>query len=668
MDKAASIISKMAQGEFETPIEAGDPLTKSLKMLQARIDEQRSAMQSMKRELERVNHDLSDMRRIKTALDHVSTNVMIADGERNIVYMNEAVQAMLAEASDDIRKDIPSFSVSTLVGSNIDTFHKNPMHQRQMVENLNGTHHAQITIGGRSFHLTANPIIDSAGKSMGTVVEWEDKTSELAAEKAAAKMQDEMKLIKDALDAVSTNVMIANSERDIVFMNKSIIGMLRNAENDIRRALPHFSVSKLQGANIDQFHRNPAHQKQMLSTLKSTHRTQIELAGRTFSLIANPIVGERGNHLGSVVEWADRTMEVAVEREVAEIVDAAANGDFKRRVGLEGKHGFFKQLAEGINRIMAISSEGLGEVERVLRALSQGDLTQKIDKDFAGTFGQLKDDSNQTVAKLKEIVSGIKESAEAIKLASSEIAIGNTDLSQRTEEQASSLEETASSMEELTSTVKHNADNAHQANELARGASDIAKRGGITVNEVVRTMASINDSSRKIVEIISVIDGIAFQTNILALNAAVEAARAGEQGKGFAVVAGEVRNLAQRSASAAKEIKSLINDSVQKVDAGTKLVDEAGKTMDEIVTSVQHVSDIISEITAASREQSQGIEQVNQAITQMDDVTQQNAALVEEAAAAAESLSEQANSLSQAVSAFKISSTMSALLPTAIRP
>jgi methyl-accepting chemotaxis protein len=255
---------------------------------------------------------------------------------------------------------------------------------------------------------------------------------------------------------------------------------------------------------------------------------------------------------------------------------------------------------------------------------------------------------------LVKIVSEVRDGTEAIATASAEIASGNADLSSRTESQASSLEETASSMEELTDTVKQNAENARQANQLVVSASDFAAKGGKVVGQVVTTMGSIKDSSRKIVDIIGVIDGIAFQTNILALNAAVEAARAGEQGRGFAVVAAEVRNLAQRSAGAAKEIKALIGDSVEKVDVGSKLVDEAGRTMDEMVTSVKHVADIMSEITAASQEQSAGIGEVNVAITQMDEMTQQNAALVEQAAAAAESMQEQAAMLAQAVSVFKL--------------
>ena len=290
----------------------------------------------------------------------------------------------------------------------------------------------------------------------------------------------------------------------------------------------------------------------------------------------------------------------------------------------------------------------------VAQAVSAGDLTSNIVVDSTDETGQLMHALKDMNDKLVSIVSQVRASTDSIATASGEIAAGNLDLSSRTEQQASSLEETASSMEELTSTVKHNADNARSANQLAIDASQIASRGGAVVSEVVSTMGSINDSSRKIVDIISVIDAIAFQTNILALNAAVEAARAGEQGRGFAVVATEVRNLAQRSSQAAKEIKGLIDDSVQKVEAGSQLVDKAGRTMDEIVQSISHVTQIMNQITDASEEQRAGIEQVNQAIGQMDQVTQQTAALVEEAAAAAESMQDQAARLSGVVGLFKL--------------
>ena len=291
---------------------------------------------------------------------------------------------------------------------------------------------------------------------------------------------------------------------------------------------------------------------------------------------------------------------------------------------------------------------------RVARAVAEGDLTQRIEVNSSNEFGQLLQALKDMNESLVSVVGQVRNGTDTVAHASSQIAAGNLDLSSRTEQQASSLEETASSMEELTSTVKQNAENARQANQLVGSTADVAVKGGQVVGQVIDTMSSIKESSRKIADIIGVIDGIAFQTNILALNAAVEAARAGEQGRGFAVVASEVRNLAQRSASAAKEIKGLIEDSVGKVDAGGKLVDEAGVAMDEIVSSVKRVTDIMSEIAAASQEQSSGIEQVNQAITQMDDVTQQNAALVEEAAAAAESLQDQATKLAEAVSVFKL--------------
>jgi methyl-accepting chemotaxis protein len=296
----------------------------------------------------------------------------------------------------------------------------------------------------------------------------------------------------------------------------------------------------------------------------------------------------------------------------------------------------------------------------IAQKIAVGDLTVEVDvgdHDNSSMLYAMK----QMRDALTRIVAQVRHGTDTIATASTQIANGNLDLSSRTEQQASSLEETASSMEELTSTVKQNADNARQANQLAGSASAVASEGGAVVGQVVQTMASINESSRKIVDIIGVIDGIAFQTNILALNAAVEAARAGEQGRGFAVVASEVRTLAQRSAAAAKEIKQLIDDSVAQVDSGSKLVAQAGGTMDQVVQSVRQVTEIVADISAASREQSEGIEQINQAVVQMDQVTQQNAALVEEAAAAAQSLQEQAGSLQQIVSVFRIAGSPPAL-------
>ncbi len=341
------------------------------------------------------------------------------------------------------------------------------------------------------------------------------------------------------------------------------------------------------------------------------------------------------------------------KREYANAHERSVN---TRNLAIAGTLGGLALLAwVGFMLVRSITGP-LNSAVRLARSVAEGDLTQRIEVHSTNEVGQLMQALKDMNDNLVKVVAQVRMGTDTVATASTQIAAGNLDLSSRTEEQASSLEETASSMEELTSTVKQNAENARQANQLVVSTADVAAKGGAVVGQVVDTMASIKDSSRKIADIIGVIDGIAFQTNILALNAAVEAARAGEQGRGFAVVASEVRNLAQRSAGAAKEIKTLIEDSVGKVDAGSELVDEAGKTMDEIVTSVKRVTDIMSEIAAASQEQSAGIEQVNQAITQMDEVTQQNAALVEEAAAAAESLQDQAAKLAEAVSVFKLES------------
>jgi methyl-accepting chemotaxis protein len=342
------------------------------------------------------------------------------------------------------------------------------------------------------------------------------------------------------------------------------------------------------------------------------------------------------------------------QQEVACLISAAARGDFSLRLIEEGKEGFFLSLARDLNTLSSTIEHALQDVAAVLRSLADGDLTRRIDADYQGVFRELQDDANATVAQLYEIVGSIKQAADAINTAAQEISAGNSDLSARTEEQASSLEQTSSSMEELNETVRQNAGNARQASALARASNDLAMRAGAQVQSVVATMEAIELSSRRIGDIIGVIDSIAFQTNILALNAAVEAARAGEQGRGFAVVASEVRSLAQRSADAAKEIKGLIGESVNTVQGGAGLVRQAGATVGEVVDSFRQVSALVEEISAASREQSTGIDQITTAVGQMDEVTQQNAALVEQAAAAAESLEEQARGLVSAVGTFRL--------------
>lgn len=459
--------------------------------------------------------------------------------------------------------------------------------------------------------------------------------------------------VERALENVSSSVMVANNNLDIIFMNKSIETLFKNAEADIRTEMPEFNANNLMGANIDQFHKNPAHQRGLLTNLNSSHSASLEIGGRHLDIVANPVKDTDGNRIGTVVEWVDRTREVKIEREIEEIVNYVKVGRLDKRLSPMDKHGFFAKLSEGINELTDVIERVFKDVGSTMESMSEGDLSNRIDSDYQGVYLNCKNDINATIDKLSEIFGKVNESATFINNSSQEIASGNNNLSQRAEQQAANLQETAASMEELTSTVKNNADNAQQANILASNARELAEKGGNVVTAAVSAMQEINESSNKIADIIGVIDEIAFQTNLLALNASVEAARAGEQGRGFSVVATEVRNLAQRSATAARESKELIQNSVQKVRAGSEFVNQTGNALSEIVVGVKRVGDIVAAIASASVEQSAGIAQVNQAVSQMDEITQQNAALAEEASAASVSMSDLSTNMVELLSFFK---------------
>jgi methyl-accepting chemotaxis protein len=415
--------------------------------------------------------------------------------------------------------------------------------------------------------------------------------------------------IRTALDRITAGVTLVDTSGKIVYVNDYAAGIFRTHADDIRRKIPRFDAGQVIGSDFGAFHEGSLQDSSRSSELANGRIQELKLGGATLRIISTPVVDAHGNPVGTVVQWIDRTQEIAAEQELAMIVANAIDGDLTTRIVEEGKQGFFKVLAGGMNNLIV-------SVAGVIRAMSNA--------------------------------------ATEVRTGADEISRGNLDLSQRTEQQASSLEETAASMEQMTSMVKSNADNAAQANQLAAAAREQAERGGKVVSSAVAAMQEINVASKKIADIIGVIDDIAFQTNLLALNAAVEAARAGEQGRGFAVVASEVRNLASRSAGAAKEIKILIQDSVAKVSDGARLVDDSGKALGEIVTGVKKVTDVMAEIAASSMEQASGIEQVNKAVTSMDTVTQQNAALVEEASAAAHTLTEQAANLTELIARYRL--------------
>jgi len=445
---------------------------------------------------------------------------------------------------------------------------------------------------------------------------------QIESERAAAAANGR---IKTGLDKASASVMLTDETLKVIYVNEAAQALFQLNQADFRRDIPALDAQRIVGSNLGDLYGQASSARASLAGLSGTQQSDIDLGGHAMRVSATPVLADNGARIGTIVEWWDRTQEVRAEEEVGVIVRKALDGDLAGRVKLAGKTGFFQTLAGGINQLL----DNVGE-----------------------------------------IVSRVQGACAEVLRGAEEISAGNANLSQRTEEQSSSLEETASSMEEMTSTVKQNADNASQANQLAMAARAEAEKGGAVVNRAVQAMTDINESSQRISAIIGVIDEIAFQTNLLALNAAVEAARAGEQGRGFAVVASEVRGLAGRSATAAKEIKELIQDSVKKVEDGSTLVGNSGRTLAGIVSSVKKVSDIIAEIAAASREQSSGIEQVNKAVMQMDEMTQQNAALVEEAAAASQSMAQQARSLSESMDRYRISdsATSTAVTAAAVAP
>lgn len=460
---------------------------------------------------------------------------------------------------------------------------------------------------------------------------------------ASSDDQKENLRIRQALDNVTTNVMIADRDGIIRYMNRSVSTMLANAEADIRKELAHFDAKHLLGVNFDTFHKNPAHQRNLLGQLRGVHRAQIKVGGRTFSLTASPIFDDTGERQGAVVEWKDRTDEVAVEGELAGIVAAASAGDFSQRIDSTGKEGFFKQLCEGINSLVDTCDTGLNEVLRVLAALAAGRLDERITNDYSGTFGALKEACNETVERLSSTIAEVSVTTESILNAAEQVSATAQSISQAASEQAASVEESSASIEEMAASINQNSENAKVTDGMAGKAAQEAGDGGQAVRDTVQAMKSIAQK-------IGIIDDIAYQTNLLALNAAIEAARAGEHGRGFAVVAAEVRKLAERSSVAAQEIGSLAGDSVG-------LAERAGDLLEEMVPAIQKTSDLVQEIAAASSEQATGAAQINSAINQLNQATQQNASAAEELAATAEEMNGKAVQLRELMSFFKLESS-----------
>jgi methyl-accepting chemotaxis protein len=444
--------------------------------------------------------------------------------------------------------------------------------------------------------------------------------------------------IRQALDKCTTNVMIANADHNIIYMNETVLAMMQRNQDQLRKVLPQFNATNLVGQSIDLFHRNPTHQRSMLAQLTTVYKTQIQVGDLYFGLSANPILDSNGSRVGTVVEWSDRTAEVHIENEISAIVKDASNGEFSSRLLVEGKVGFFATLSNGMNQLMQTSEQGLTDVAGVLEAFALGDLTHRIDRDYQGLFGKVKESANATAANLTRVIEEVSSASDALTGAANQVSATAQSLSQAASEQAASVEETTSQMDLMSASVTQNSDNAKVTDGMAAKASREAIDGGSAVSQTVSAM-------KQIAQKIGIVDDIAYQTNLLALNAAIEAARAGEHGKGFAVVAAEVRKLAERSQEAAKEIGDLARTSVSTAE-------RAGALLDEIVPSIQRTSELVQDIAAASSEQSESVVQIGGAMGQLSKATQQNASASEQLAATSEELTGQAEQLQQSIAFF----------------
>jgi len=587
---AESHLERYGQGNFDGVVESSGS------------DQLASMMLSLKRVQTRLGFEFADTKkradessRIRQALDVAATNMMVADADYNIIYTNASLNEMLRAAEADIRKELPRFDAAGVIGTNIDAFHKNPAHQRGLLDRLQQTHKARLSVGGRKFDLIVNPISGDDGKRLGMVVEWKDMTSELAAQEREQKLAAENARVKQALDTCSTNVMIADADGHIVYANASAVSMMRRNEAELRKSLPQFDAGRIVGSHFDSFHKNPSHQRNLLGGLKGEYKTQIKVEGLTFALAANPIHNEQGERLGTVVEWKDRTAEVAAETEIGALVDGATQGDFSHRMVLEGKEPFFRMMGEKFNELIDTVSKTIVEVRVAAEQLTSA-------------AGQVSDTSQS--------------------------------LSQSAASQAASVEQTSASLQEMAASVKQNADSANVTDGMATKAAHEAQEGG---EAVTRTVEAMQEIAKKI----SIIDDIAYQTNLLALNAAIEAARAGEHGRGFAVVAAEVRKLAERSQVAAQEIGQLAGSSVN-------LAEKAGELLKQIVPSILKTSELVQEIAAASGEQSDGVAQITGAMEHLNGATQQNASAAEQLSATSEELSAQATQLQGLMGYFRL--------------
>ncbi|ACT48564.1 methyl-accepting chemotaxis protein [Methylotenera mobilis] len=608
---------------------------------------------------------VSSIQRIKATLDQASIAVTLSNRDNRLIYMNHAAKTLFENMSAGIQQYHPEFALDKMMGENLNQYVENAADRELLAAEISSAKTIDTTMANHHLQLVVSPVYDETdGYALGQMTQWSNRTTEVIAEKNVAKLIQQA-VAGNLSERIDTSTLPTGVIRDISSGINQLLDAIITPLTMAANYVDHLSKGVIPAEITDNYHGDFNIIKNNLNACGLAIKALVadaNLLAKDAEAGALTTRADASKHLGEyrkVIEGLNATLDAIVTplNMAANNLEHIARGEIPAKI-TASFNGDFNNIKHNLNTCITSINALVSDVNILSNAANEGRVSVRVDAStHLGDFRKIVEGVNETLEMIVGPIATVKASVETINTAAAEITSGNNDLSARTEKQVSSLEQTAASMEELASTVKRNADNAKRANQLALNASDVAVKGGEVVSDAVVTMNAINDSAHKIEDIIAVIDSIAFQTNILALNAAVEAARAGEQGRGFAVVAGEVRSLAQRSASAAKEIKALINDSVSKTFEGTKQVENAGKTMEEVVASVKQVADIISEIATASVEQSTGIDQVNNAMNSMDEATQQNAALVEEATAAAESLLEQASALADAVSVFKLDDT-----------
>ncbi len=587
---AVQAAERVAAGDLDFPVDSrgrDEParLAGSLERMQTNLRERAAADAKL----------LAETGRVRMALDRCSTNVMIADASGAIVYMNRSIGEMFARNEVELRRMLPQFDAKRILGQSFDFFHRNPAHQRQLVDNLSGEHKARVKIGTLTFALAANPVFDDKGQRTGTVVEWADITAELAAQEREAALAAANARVKTALDVAAMPVRIADAGGTIVYVNDALKALLRRDASAFRSELPGFDEGRVLGGSIGMFFRDSEAALRHLASLRETETTTMKMGGRTYDIVTTPVLDDQGRLVATVGQWQDRTEQIAAEQELGTLASAAVDGDFSARVELGGKQGFFRHIGERFNQLVETVSD---TIERVRGAADQ------------------------------------------LSAASQQVSQTSQSLSHSASQQAASVEQTTASLQQMAASVKRNADSATVTDGIANQAAREAQDGGAAVGQTVDAMKAIATK-------VAIIDDIAYQTNLLALNAAIEAARAGEHGKGFAVVAAEVRKLAERSQVAAQEIGNLAGSSV-------RLAEKAGGLLGAIVPSIQKTSELVQEIAAASGEQSDGVGQIGSAMSHLSGTTQQTASASEQLSATAEQLSAQAAQLQELMAYFRL--------------